>query len=212
MKAFVNVRGCNGSGKTTLLRSLVKRSAQHTVVTVEIPERFGVVPLKMLKIPITYGQCDGNNFAVLGDYSPTATGTTAGCDRIKTQEATKAALEFAAQNTALDFVLFEGVVVSTIFGPWAEWAARQEPYPMWWAFLDTPAPLCLERIQQRNGGQPIKEQLVLDKHETIERVRSKASGAGLPVFDLGHEAPLTGLRNLLRHIATGSPLSPVHTS
>lgn len=194
MKAYINVRGCNGSGKTTLLRFLAKDPACR-VAPVTVPDH--------KPIPITY--CPGG-IALLGDYTPAATGTTAGCDRIKTQEAVKLALEAVGRDPAVDVMLFEGVVVSTIFGPWAEWAAGRASAPMWWAFLDTPLALCLQRIQQRNGGKPIKEDQVADKHTTIARVAQKADQAGLPVTYINHQMALSGVRRLMAHITHGEPL------
>lgn len=206
MKAFINIRGCNGSGKTTLLRSLVKREAhagEAGALLRSCPEFLdpteqhpGAKPHK--PIPFTFLP---SGIAILGDYLPPAPGaqeaTTAGCDRVKTQAATKAALEWAAKEPGVQFVLFEGVVVSTIFGPWDDWAMAQ-PVPMIWAFLDTPLSLCLERIQARNGGKPVKEDQVADKHATILRVRDKAKAAGREVADLPYQQALSTLRSLIQ--------------
>ena len=187
---YINVRGCNGSGKTTLLRSLAK--------ALQPLSRGAVSPPDHKPIPVTY--CHGG-IAILGDYTPEATGTTAGCDRIKTQDATKRALEIIGRDPEVKVVLFEGVVVSTIFGPWKDWAECTAPGPLWWVFLDTPVSLCLRRIQQRNGGKPIKEELVTDKHLTISRVRDKADQAGLNVVVLDHERALSELRKLIAEVA-----------
>lgn len=198
MKAFINIRGCNGSGKTTLLRSLVKRESMAPGVTAQLrwsPEFTDPNADPHKPIPFTFLT---SGIAILGDYLPPAPGaqlaTTAGCDRVKTQAATKAALEWAAREPGVDIVLFEGVVVSTIFGPWDDWAMRQ-PVPMLWAFLDTPLSLCLERIQARNGGKPVKEGQVGDKHATIQRVRDKALAAGRQVIDLPHQHALRALHS-----------------
>jgi hypothetical protein len=43
-----------------------------------------------------------------------------------------------------------------------------------WAFFETPVEHCIERIYSRNGGKPIKEDLVRGKWEQIDRVRQKA--------------------------------------
>lgn len=186
---FINIRGCNGSGKTTLLRSLVKREGGGVV---KMSPAFG----DHKPIPFTITPA---GTAILGDYRPPAPGqqeaTTAGCDRVKTQDATKAALEWAASDPSVSVVLFEGVVVSTIYGPWKEWAARNGG--MAWAFLDTPLDICLQRIQARNGGKPIQEDQVADKHRTIRRVRDKALADGLKVADLRWEMALSDLRSVL---------------
>lgn len=170
---FLNVCGTNGSGKTTLLRSFVKAMGViPNVVPISVPNH--------PPIPVTYTEDPTGTkvIAVLGDYSPGATGTTAGCDRIKTQQAIKDALLGIVNRdlaVPVSLVLFEGVLVSTIFGPWLEWERANGG--MVRAFLDTPLDVCLARIQQRNGGKPIKEDLVADKHKTIEGVRKKVLNA-----------------------------------
>lgn len=185
MPKFINVRGCNGSGKTTLLRHLAKDpicTVGHLKVTHMIKDKKTGEKVRKYHpdIPVTY--CPGG-IAILGDYTPAAAGsTTAGCDRIKTQEATKAALELIAQDTELKAILFEGIVVSTIHGPWQDWSQRNGG--MCWAFIDTPLEICLDRIQKRNGGKPVKEDQIADKHRTIARVRDKATQAGEEILDI----------------------------
>jgi len=77
-------------------------------------------------------------------------------------------------------VLFEGVLVSTIFDPWLEWSKE-----------------CLRRIQVRNGGKPIKDEQVRAKHRTIAQIRTKAALAGEKVIDLPGQDPLPALRQYL---------------
>ena len=200
---FINVRGCNGSGKTTLLRMLARDPlcrVENVHVTHEYkdPKTKEKVRGYHAPIPVTYAP---GGVAMLGDYTPGATGTTAGCDRIKTQEAAKNALEYIAQDPEVRVILFEGVVVSTIFGPWKEWAEANGG--MLWAFLDTPLEVCLDRIQKRNGGKPIKEELVGSKWRTINAVRKKAEKAGLPVEVIRWEAALLDGKALVRKVAAG---------
>lgn len=182
---FINIRGCNGSGKTTLLRSLA-RDPGCFVVEASVPDHN--------PIPITYTP---NGWAIIGDYTPASDGcVTAGLDRIKTQAAAKAVIEFAGSNSALDAVLFEGIVVSTIYGPWHEWSRANGG--MIWAFLDTPLDVCLKRIQERNGGKPIKEDQVAAKFKTIARVREKALADGEKVRDIHWETALRDLKSILQ--------------
>lgn len=200
---FINVRGCNGSGKTTLLRMLARDPlcrVENVRVTHEYKDGKSGEKVRgyHAPIPVTYAP---GGLALLGDYTPGATGTTAGCDRIKTQEAAKSALELIAQDPEVRVIMFEGVVVSTIFGPWRDWAGANGG--MLWAFLDTPLEVCLERIQKRNGGKPIKEELVAGKHRTIARVQKKAEKAGLPVEVIRWESALLDGKAAVRKVAAG---------
>jgi predicted ABC-type ATPase len=184
---YINVRGCNGSGKTTLLRSLATDPLCR-VTNAIVPDH--------KPIPVTY--CP-DGLAIIGDYTPAAAGsTTAGLDRIKTQAAAKAVAELVGRDPEVKAVLFEGVVVSTIYGPWQEWSKANGG--MIWAFLDTPLEVCLKRIQERNGGKPIKEDQVADKHRTIARVREKALAAGEAVVVLRWETPREDLMTLINEL------------
>lgn len=183
-KRFINVRGCNGSGKTTLLRMLAAQQPCE-VRSVDVPDH-KPIPYTLL----------ANNVAILGDYSTaTQNCTTAGCDRIKTQKAVKDALS----AIPADIVVFEGVIVSTIFQPWLDWS-YSHGNGLVWAFLDTPLKVCLERIQARNGGKEINETLVADKHAGIQRVKDKALEAGEIVTELNHLDPLTKLQGIINDL------------
>lgn len=191
---FINVRGCNGSGKTTLLRKLAE-NPQCDVFKVEVPHhvknKHGPGKIRTFHPPIPVTYCP-NGIVLLGDYTQAAAGVaTAGCDRIKTQEATKNALEVIADDPNVKFILFEGIVVSTIYGPWKEWA--EDNGGMAWAFLDTPLDVCLDRVMARNGGKPVKEEQIAAKHATIARVREKAFADHQTVLDLDHTKPLADL-------------------
>lgn len=187
MTQYINVRGCNGSGKTTLLRCLA-RDPLCRVELVTVPDH--------KPIPVT--QCPGG-IAIIGDYTPAAAGsTTAGLDRIKTQDAAKAVIEVVGRDPLVKVVLFEGVVVSTIYGPWMEWSRAHGG--MVWAFLDTPLEVCLHRIQARNGGKPIKEDQVADKHRTLQRVHDKAVADGEWVADLHWETALRDIKALISEV------------
>jgi energy-coupling factor transporter ATP-binding protein EcfA2 len=197
---YINVRGCNGSGKTTLLRMLA-RGPEVRVEHIEVSHNVkGVGRVPHSPIPVTFTP---EGLAILGNYTSGETGTTAGCDKIRTQEAAKAALEKIADCwPECKAIMFEGIVVSTIFGPWLEWEKANGG--MVWAFLDTPLDVCLKRIQDRNGVQPIKEDQVADKHRTIARVRDKVLEAypqGGRVYDIRWEKALSDIKALVGLIA-----------
>lgn len=216
--SLVNVRGCNGSGKTTLLRCLA-RSPDCRLVDVYQPlygladanknmkymDRIGMPKGKPLQATVT-----PDGLAMLGDYTVAAASSiTAGCDRISRQADIKAALLAARELEGVDIVLFEGVVVSTIFGPWMDFSREaghtsQADTFGWgfiWAFLNTPLDVCLSRIQARNGGKPIQEDQVADKHRGIDRVRAKVKAEGDEwVCDIHWETALKDVKNLISGI------------
>lgn len=164
---LVNVRGCNGSGKTTVLRSFVRPDAR--VVPFDVPDH--------KPVPVTVGNVEERAFALVGDYTK---GGCAGLDRVKTQAAAKYIIERATQ--VADVVLFEGVLVSTVFEPWLQWSRQQGG--MTWAFMNTPLDECLKRIYARNGGKEIREALVKNKYYGIQRVQDRAKAAGETVITI----------------------------
>lgn len=180
MSKIINIRGCNGSGKTTLVRGLLDYVNEAVFVA-------GIPAYK-----VQFRQ-PADTMAILGSYE----NTCGGMDTVKTQLAARTAVEEAA--AAYHATVFEGILISTIYGPWAEVAQRlmDTGHEYVWAFLDTPLDVCLERIYARNGGKPINEQLVRDKHRTIERVMNKADAAGMTVAVLPWQDAANKLQDLL---------------
>lgn len=209
---FLNVRGPNGSGKTTLLRDLARSPEARTVPVFQpvwtVPKGESSHGIREMSHKI--GKPKGkpivatvlpNGVALLGDYTRAAAGaTTAGCDRISRQDDVKAALLATANLPGVELTIFEGIIVSTIFGPWLEW--ERVNGGMWWAFLDTPLEVCLERIQQRNGGTAIKSEQVADKHKTIREVRRKVLNAypgGGRVIEIRWQTALRDMKETVAH-------------
>lgn len=170
---IINIRGTNGSGKTTLARGLAGPQASEVILTwYKQPRKDGS----------TYDRSipglQGSGVTLVGPYREGL--KTGGCDGIKTQDLVGQAVEAAAPLGPV--TVFEGIVISTIYERWAAFAKRRGD--VMFMFLSTPLEECLRRIQQRNGGKDIKEDLVADKVRSIEATRVKLVAAGLPVHVL----------------------------
>ena len=68
----------------------------------------------------------------------------------------------------------EGVIASTILSTWGQWLNEIKAYDkvkreVYAISLLPPVETCLERIQQRNGGKEIKEDLVKSKWNSVKR-------------------------------------------
>lgn len=185
MTKFINVRGTNGSGKTTLLRNLALDYGVVQVKHVTAQRQPKGVPITVLNM----------GCALVGDYSANAKGTTAGLDRIKTQAGAKEAIVNAAGLDNVSIVLFEGILVSTIYTPWRDWS--QSIGGMIWAYLDTPIDVCIKRVQERNGGKSVKDDLIKSKYTTIDRTMAKAKLDGERTETLDYRQPLNDLRRLI---------------
>lgn len=159
---IINLRGCNGSGKTTLARSLLN------------PETVTEVVLGGVKCTTDAAA----EVVLIGPYIGRKTG---GCDCLPDFDTVRRTVSAAA--LLYQHVVFEGVVLSTVYSSWATFDdARGRDIV--WAFLSTIPQVCLARIYVRNGGKPIKEELVLSKHRSILKVREKATADGRCVREL----------------------------
>lgn len=166
-RILVNIRGCNGAGKSTIPMSMMSDS-------------------KMFVQELKYS--DGKrmgSFTVFPSYGWIALGTyfnkTGGLDGIRNMECTIATL-YAAISMYPDFnIIMEGILCSTVFSSYAELfhkVEKQFGIQVLIISLLPPLEVCLDRIQKRNGGKPIKEDLVAGKRISVERSHEKFKGEG----------------------------------
>lgn len=167
MRLLINIRGCNGAGKSSIPMSLM-----------DDPDMFIVskpVGDKMKKL-----------FTVFPSYNIVALGTyfnkTGGCDGLNSTELVKKALRYALRKYPDFDILFEGVIISTVYSTWRDFffAVTKHTKNTEVLILNLVPPLdtCLERIQQRTG-KPIKEELVASKWDGVLRNHSKFQNDGL---------------------------------
>ena len=184
MIPIINIRGANGSGKSYLIRSWMK-NLQAT----PYPRRNNLLGGDtLIGRPQYYKLSDGG--IVIGSYE----NDCGGCDTIDTTEAVRAAI-LRAVKLAPRYVLFEGVIISTVFESWFEFSKKVGG--MYWVYLDTPVAVCLKRISKRNNGAEIKEQLVYDKIKSIEATRQKALNAGEKVITLPWKTAVNAFREFM---------------
>lgn len=193
---IINLRGTNGSGKSTVARHFIEVSTaitrHRTPVDLVHYESGG-------KQRMVEGYACETSFGPLVIVGPYKT-DCGGCDAIKTQDLVCTAVRNAAKLRPLGHteraphVLFEGVIVSTIFKRYLD--LSRELGEMVWAYLDTPLDVCLARIQARNGGEPIKEKLVADKIKSIETTRYKAKAVDEKTVLIPHRDAIRAVTDL----------------
>ena len=106
---------------------------------------------------------------------------TGGMDTYATNQDTRTALEYALKHFPKYDIVMEGVIASTIKSTYAELFRQLEArghQVLILAFLP-PLEVCLSRIQARNGGKPIKEDLVAGKWNTVRSCVDYFREAGL---------------------------------
>ena len=165
-RLLVNVRGTNGSGKSTI-----------PVAMKDDPDTYQVIrpykgkPKKILTVFPNYG------WVALGAYER----QVGGLDGFPNKAFTEKVLEYALKKFPQYNILMEGILASTTYSTYAElfrniekkWNIQPVIY-----YLMPPVEICIERIKQRNGDKPFKEELVKSKYEGMKRGIEKFRQAG----------------------------------
>lgn len=169
-RVLVNIRGCNGSGKST-------------------------IPLSMMSDPAMYVQdilgSDGKRIGavtVFPSWGWVALGTyfnkTGGMDVLKNNWCTRSTLLFAIELFPEYDILMEGIMASTIRSTYIDLFHDIEDYygddapQVMILSLVPPVDVAIQRIYQRNGGKPIKEDAVRSKWTIVKRNVDKFAEAG----------------------------------
>lgn len=165
---LINVRGCNGSGKSTIPLSMMNDPHKYVV---EKP--YKGKQRKVLTVLPEWG------WVVLGSYH----NKCGGLDGYPDTDMVKKGLWYALKNYPEYNILMEGILPSTVYSTYEELFHKvQESYPERTVIvlnLIPPLEECLKRIQARNGGKPIKEDLVASKWATVAKNADKFSEAGI---------------------------------
>lgn len=155
---IVNIRGCNGAGKSTVPMSMMELDPDFEVVKLGIGKN---------------GKPCGPALTVFHKIKWVALGTyfnkTGGMDTYGSNDETRYALDYAMTHYPGYDIVMEGVIASTIKSTYANLFRSLEDsgYQVLIMAFVPPLEVCLERIQQRNGGKPIKEDLVESKWHTV---------------------------------------------
>ena len=155
---IVNIRGCNGAGKSTVPMSMM-----------EVDPSFEVIKLGVGKT----GKPCNPAITVFHKLKWVALGTyfnkTGGMDTYGSNQDTQDALAYALEHYPDYDIVMEGVIASTIKSTYADLFKQLEAegYQVLVMSFLPPIKVCLERIQIRNGGKPIKEDLVVSKWNSV---------------------------------------------
>jgi len=198
MSLIINIRGTNGSGKSTLVSHYIDPTRQE--VLLEFENNRG----KMGRVVGNTNDSSNSplytdwpiEICTVGHYSNLT--YSGGMDRISTQRHMKEGVRSAVQQH--DVVFAEGIIAGTTYKPWLEFSQmmQAEGHTFVWAFLDTPIETCLERVQHRNGGKPVKSDQITAKYKTINGIRDKLKFTGEKVEIVDHTAPEKSMGTIIR--------------
>lgn len=171
MRLLVNIRGTNGSGKSTIPISM-----KDDPDTYEVVRPYKGKPKKILTVFPTYG------WVALGAYNR----QVGGLDGFPNKAFTEKVLRYALKKYPEYNILMEGILAATTYSTYAQMFKEvQEDFnvqPVIY-YLMPPVETCIERIKQRNGGKPFKEELVHAKYGMMLRGIKKFEQAGeFPLF------------------------------
>jgi len=184
---IINIRGANGSGKTTVAKAFLR--PEDGLTEVELCAN----PVPKKQPAFVMGTINAaKDTTIVGPYK-TACG---GMDALPNFEVCRIAIRSAAKLSRN--VICEGVLASTVFGSWADFAIAMNMTTVFaFAYLQTPVEECLRRIKIRNGGKEIKEELVHGKIKAVAATRVRAIEAGFTVYDLPLELPEQAVAKIL---------------
>lgn len=159
-RKVVNIKGCNGSGKSTVVHLMKETDPDHFVITCDT---FGkqVIATAFPKY----------QWLALGSYHVKC----GGCDAM---DDTQQVQKVIRMLWLLDWdFLFEGAIVGDIKTTYHNLMIHLNADPRYpkreaiMMFPNTPFEECLRRIYERNGGKPIKEEMVHDKYTNNRKSR-----------------------------------------
>lgn len=106
-----------------------------------------------------------------------------GLDGYPDTEMVKKGLWYVLKHFPKYHIIMEGILPSTVYSTYEDLFYQvQDKYPQRTVIvlnLMPPLKECLRRIQSRNGGKPIKEDLVASKWATVAKNADKFSKAGI---------------------------------
>ena len=158
---IVQIKGANGSGKTTIIKQLLSYSANTKV-------------LKISKTQTVFGTAmDDIGWIVLGKYPEDS--KMGGCDNFKTIDEVKRGIRLAMQARPDSWVVFEGMMISTIKSTFYDELLRLEKaypknvHPLFVILQATPQG-CLNRLSGRGTMKSnLKVENIENKCEMVIR-------------------------------------------
>lgn len=187
---IINIRGTGGSGKSWVVK--------------QVMARFPASPYDSA----IFGHVVNNNTFVLGPYNTNLTteGTDVvnrkhtqdqlqgiilaggGCDNLPKVHRRQDDLQTSLASTPYPNAIFEGLLVSGIYGRYRE-MARGIDYR--WVFLDTPLETCLANTRARRvaAGKPTEfnPSATISKYNSVRNILSKASADKLWIWEISSE-------------------------
>jgi len=182
---IVNLRGCSGAGKSYPGFQFVEEFGPP--VDVKQLGWFNRKNPKLIAQILPGGLCLAGRY-VMGQSTRLEKGKkgySGGVDGFYPMDELQRMIEYLSGY--YPHMLVESLMISGTFQRWLDFSeAHGGPAGMTFATLDTPLELCLERIQQRNGGRPVKEDQIEKHRRQVLRCHDKFAAAGARAVLVDH--------------------------
>lgn len=157
-RLLVNIRGANGSGKSTIPMSMMDDPDMYIV---EKP--YKGKNKRVATVFPNYG------WVALGSYLT----KTGGMDTFPNNAFTIKALDYVIKHFEDYDIVMEGIMASTIRSTYVNLYHRVEKeHPEIKVVIVNmlpPLDVCIQRVYERNGGKPIKPELIANKYKIVEK-------------------------------------------
>lgn len=208
MTVSYQIRGTSGSGKTTAARAVMAEMPNLTTLKWGPVDKKG--KLTFLERQVGWHPRLGN-VSILGSYK----NTNGGCDTIHSVKYVAQMLRELMEESSLDLVLFEGLMISHMLGTVGQAQLELGPERCVLAFLDTPLETCLERVQQRRlaagNTKPFNPANTTKDWPRVHQSARNAILAGYTVTTLDHTRAVECALDQMEALVNGLPI-PGHVS
>jgi len=178
---IIQLRGTSGAGKTTIVRSLIESFPKPT----PIYGAFGTGQPEAIKL-----HRSPRPLYALGPYP------AAGCDSIIGRLGVQGVIDLLEKYCARGDVIFEGLIISSMFGRLGEWLKDHPPVIV--AVLDVSIADCLAGLADRQGDKQKTAKTLKAHYDNTFKVADKMRNISMRVEMLKRQCALETIRELLQ--------------
>ena len=201
---IIRLAGTSGSGKTTLIRELMEKRGAKPFLWPAVEDAKKPPKIRGYYFPIQEDRPAGG--LIIGRYNL----TTGGADNAfnkklpnaegvirNSMERLQDEVEYFRNERGVPCIIFEGLIVSSVWGRWVRMSQEHPEYGMIFAFMDTSLDTCRRNVQTRNQGKPRsgnedrQDRNLVSKFEACERQLRDAKGSGWKKWLDKGERPVT---------------------
>lgn len=199
---ILNLRGCSGAGKSYPGFRLLNEfgpPVEELRTLKYFPNRKTGKPRRKPKLigqVLPGGLCLAGRYTLGKSTRTGGVGYSGGLDGYFPMDEMQEMVEELCDR--FPHVYMESLMISGTQQRWIDFAREHGGYDgMVFATLDTPIELCIERVLQRNGGRPVKEDQIAKHRNQVLRCATRFHEEGLRSFMIDHTQSYEQVRQLL---------------